>query len=110
MTAQPLPAPWTIVPRATLPEVRIQTDAGETVCLVLVNPIAPDQGMATARLLRGAPPMLAALQAVEEWWLTKGMHVLGAAPPEISGVRKAIVGATADEGLPSSVRVPRIEP
>lgn len=47
-----------------------------------------------ARLAAAAPDMLAALEAVEEWWLTVQMHKESGAPYAIFAVRAAIAKAT----------------
>lgn len=92
MSAQPAKGPW----RAEEVDGRITVfDADGEMVLLLRGVTAEDQRLRSiVRLIVSAPTLLGTLQAVEEWWLTRGMHVLGAAPPCIRTTRLAIHEAT----------------
>jgi hypothetical protein len=45
---------------------------------------------ANARLIAAAPAMLSALKAIEDWWLSEGMHSFTGAPFAMFAAREAI--------------------
>jgi hypothetical protein len=51
-------------------------------------------------LAHAAPDMLAALKAIEDWWISDGMHHHTGAPYAIFAVRAAIAKATAYDPEP----------
>ncbi len=61
---------------------------------------------ANARLIAAAPDLLAACEAVEEWWLREGMNLFGGAPGCVFMVRSAIPKARGAIPAPASEPAP----
>lgn len=76
---------WRHVPRKDALHDVVEDQSGRTVCSALPR---------DAQMIAAGPRMVEVLQQVEEWWLTRGMHVFGAAPPCVAEVRKVIHEAT----------------
>lgn len=68
--------------------------ASDVVAYCAHNEFAIGEQAANARLIAAAPEMLAALKAVEEWWLETGMKDALGAPYAIFAARAAVAKAT----------------
>lgn len=98
------PGPWVIAPLVANHGAHtcIQTAEADTLAVIpsrawdiKATDVETVTDRANARLMRAAPEMLAALLAIEEWWMREGIQKHDGAPSAIFEARAAIAKAAA---------------
>lgn len=102
---------WTPGPWGNVIHGERESRVGANTLLAIVYSTAfrdQENQMANAHLIAAAPDLYAALEAVEEWWLTDMMHKMDGAPACIFMARAALAKARgeSDAGQQRSIRKP----